>query len=116
MENFGDVQSLRRAFIASPSHAMLDSSLTPAAANSIGSDMAKPTIFNVSAIWDAEASVWSGHCDESPPAFDPPTLDGLMEKISRMALDLAPDNHPDIEPGSIFIELIALREAMPTAA
>jgi hypothetical protein len=64
--------------------------------------MAKPTIFNVSAIWDAEASVWSGHCDEIPAAADSPTLDGLMEKISRMTVDLAPDNHPDIEPDSIF--------------
>jgi hypothetical protein len=95
---------------------MLDSYLTPSAANSIGSDMAKPTIFNVSAIWDAEASVWSGHCDEIPAAADSPTLDGLMEKISRMAVDLAPDNHPDIEPNSIFIQIIALREAMPAAA
>jgi hypothetical protein len=95
---------------------MLDSYLTPSAANSIGSDMAKPTIFNVSAIWDAEASVWSGHCDEIPAAADSPTLDGLMEKISRMAIDLAPDNYPDIEPVSIFIQIIALREAMPAAA
>ena len=77
--------------------------------------MVKPMIFNVSAIWNAE-SEWSGHCDEIPAAADSPTLDGLMEKISRMALDLAPDNCPDIEPGSIFIQIIALREAMPAAA
>ena len=42
--------------------------------------MAKPTIFNVSAVWDAEASVWSGHCDEIPAAADSETLDGLMRK------------------------------------
>lgn len=78
--------------------------------------MGKPTIFNVSAIWDDEASVWSGHCDEIPAAADSPTLDGLLEKISRMALDLAPDNHPAIEPGSIYIQINALREAIPAAA
>ena len=78
--------------------------------------MAKPTIFNVLAIWDDEAAVWSGHCDEIPAAADSATLDGLLEKISRMALDLAPDNFPDVEPGSIFIQLNALREAAPAAA
>ena len=60
--------------------------------------MAKPVIFTVSAIWDAEASVWSGHCDELPAAADAATLDELLEKISRMAVDVAPDNHPDIAP------------------
>ena len=78
--------------------------------------MAKPTIFNVLAIWDDEAAVWSGHCDEIPAAADSATLDGLLEKISRMALDLAPDNFPDVEPGSIYIQLNALREAAPAAA
>jgi len=77
--------------------------------------MVKPMIFNVSAIWNAE-SVRSGYCDKIPAAADSPTLDGLMEKISRMALDLAPDNRPDIEPGSIFIQIIALREAILAAA
>ena len=33
-----------------------------------------------------------------------------------MALDLAPDNHPGIEPGSIFIQMTALRGAMAAAA
>jgi hypothetical protein len=78
--------------------------------------MAKPTIFSVSAIWDAEASVWTGHCDEIPAAADSATLDGLMEKISRIALDLAPDNHPDLDPRSIYIQINALREAIPAAA
>jgi hypothetical protein len=78
--------------------------------------MAKPVIFTVSAIWDAEASAWSGYCDEIPAAADAPTLDDLLEKVSRMALDLAPDNHPDVEPESIFIQVVALREAVPAAA
>jgi hypothetical protein len=26
--------------------------------------VAKPVIFTISAAWDAEASVWSGHCDK----------------------------------------------------
>jgi Domain of unknown function (DUF1902) len=73
--------------------------------------MTKPKIFTVSAIWDDEANVWSGHCDEVPAAADAPTLDGLLDKISQMALDLAPDNHPAVDPGSIFIQVMALREA-----
>jgi hypothetical protein len=78
--------------------------------------MSKPIIFLVSAIWDAEAGVWSGHCDEIPAAADAPTLDGLLSEISAMALDLAPDNYPDIDPAAIFIQLSALREATPAAA
>ena len=78
--------------------------------------MSKPVIFTVSAIWDAEAAVWSGHCDDIPAATDAPTLDGLLAKMSGMALDLAPDNYPDIDPASIFIQLSALREAAPAAA
>jgi hypothetical protein len=78
--------------------------------------MSKPVIFIVSATWDADAKVWSGHCDEIPAAADAPTLDGLLEKISQMALDVAPDNHPGVEPESIFIQVMALREATPAAA
>lgn len=75
--------------------------------------MSKPVIFTISAQWDAEASVWSGHCDEIPAAADAPTLDELMAKISAMALDLLPDNHPDIDPASLFVQITALREAEP---
>ncbi len=78
--------------------------------------MTKPVIFTVSAIWDAEAGVWSGHCDDLPAAADAATLDDLLEKFSQMALDVAPDNHPDLDPGSMFIQITALREAIPTAA
>ena len=78
--------------------------------------MTKPVIFTVSAIWDADANVWSGHCDEIPAAADAPTLDELLDKISQMALDLAPDNHPGVDPGSIFIQMMALREATAAAA
>jgi hypothetical protein len=88
----------------------------PVAQRRVELNMTKPTIFNVSAIWDPEAAVWSGHCDEIPAAAASATLDGLMEEISRMALDLAPDNHPGIEPGSIFIQINALRGALLTAA
>jgi len=48
-------------------------------------------IFTISAAWDQEASVWSGHCDDIPAAADAPTLDELLDKISAMALDLLPD-------------------------
>ena len=78
--------------------------------------MGKPVIFTVSAIWDAEASVWSGHCDELPVAADAPTLDGLFEKMSAMALDLLPDNHPGVDAASLYLQITALREAEPASA
>ena len=78
--------------------------------------MTKPVIFTVSAIWDGEANVWSGHCDEIPAAADAPTLDGLLDKISQMALDVAPDNHPGVDVDSIFIQVMALREATAATA
>jgi hypothetical protein len=77
--------------------------------------MSKPVIFTISAAWDQEASVWSGHCDDIPAAADSPTIDGLLEKIKAMALDLLPDNHPDIAPESLFLQITALREAEPAA-
>jgi hypothetical protein len=78
--------------------------------------MGKPVIFTVSAVWDDEAKVWSGHCDAIPAAADAATLDELLAKISRMALDLAPDNHPGVSADSIFIQIVALRDASPLAA
>ena len=30
--------------------------------------MSKPVIFTISAAWDDEASVWTGHCDDIPAA------------------------------------------------
>ena len=78
--------------------------------------MSKPTIFTVSTVWDAEAGVWSGHCDEIPAAADAPTLDALLDKISSMALDLATLNHPGLNPQEIVIQITALREAVPAAA
>jgi hypothetical protein len=76
----------------------------------------KPLIFTVSAAWDDEASVWTGHCDDVPAAADAPTLDELLSKISEMALDLLPDNHPGVDPASVFVQITALREAEPKAA
>ena len=75
--------------------------------------MSKPVIFTISAAWDQEASVWSGHCDDIPAAADAPTLDELLAKISAMALDLLPDNHPDIAPSDLFVQITALRGAEP---
>lgn len=71
----------------------------------------KPVIFTVSAQWDAEASVWTGHCDDIPAAADSSTLGELLDKITAMALELLPDNHPDIDPANLFIQITALREA-----
>ena len=78
--------------------------------------MSKPVIFTITAQWDADASVWAGHCDDIPAAADDPTLDGLLDKISAMTLDLLPDNHPGVDPQSLFLQITALREAEPAAA
>ncbi len=78
--------------------------------------MPKPTIFTITAAWDEEAAVWSGHCDDMPAAADAPTLDELLAKISAMALDLLPDNHPGVDPASVYVQITALREAEPAAA
>jgi hypothetical protein len=81
-----------------------------------GQAMSRPVIFTISAAWDQEASVWTGHCDDIPAAADAPTLDELLAKISAMALDLLPDNHPHIDPAFLFLQITALREAEPAAA
>ena len=78
--------------------------------------MPKPTIFTVTAAWDEEAAVWSGHCDDIPAAADAPTLDELLARISAMALDLLPDNHPGVDPASVYLQITALREVEPAAA
>ena len=78
--------------------------------------MTKPTIFTISAIWDDEAAVWSGHCDEIPAAADAHTLDELLAKMTAMTLDLLPDNHPDVNPATVFLQITALREAEPAVA
>jgi hypothetical protein len=78
--------------------------------------MSKPTIFTVSTAWDGEASVWTGHCDDIPAAAEAATLDELMAKISAMALDVLPDNHPNVDPDSVFVQITALREAGSAAA
>lgn len=71
---------------------------------------------SVPAAKDFKASIWSGHCDDIPAAADAPTLDELLSKISAMALDLLPDNHPEADPESVFIQITALREAERAAA
>ena len=54
--------------------------------------------------------------DDIPAAADAPTLDELFTKISAIALDLLPDNHPGIDPADLFLQITALREAEPSAA
>jgi Domain of unknown function (DUF1902) len=75
--------------------------------------MTKPTIFTISTCWDDEASVWSGHCDDIPAAADALALDELLSKISAMALDLLPDNHPDIDPSLVRIQVGTLGTVNP---
>ena len=78
--------------------------------------MSKPVIFTITAVWDNEAGVWSGSSDAIPAAADAPTLDGVMAKISAIALDLLPDNHPDVDPAALYLQITALREADTAAA
>ena len=73
--------------------------------------MKELTIFAISVVWDDEASVWSGHCDAIPAAASAQTLDGVLEKINAMAMDLLPNNHPGVEPASVYLQITALREA-----
>jgi len=40
----------------------------------------------------------------------------LLAKISSMALDLLPDNHPGVDPATLFLQITALREAEQAAA
>ena len=79
----------------------------------LGSAMSRPLIFTISAAWDDEAAVWTGHCDDIPAAADAPTLDELLSKISAMALDLLPDNHPGVDPASVYLQLSAARSWRP---
>lgn len=73
--------------------------------------MAKPVIFEVSAAWDEHAFIWSGHCDALPAAVDAPSLDELLAKMSAMALDVLPDNHPGANSGAVYLKVSAQRLA-----
>jgi hypothetical protein len=77
--------------------------------------LSKPLIFTIPAVWDDEASVWSGHCDDIPAAADASTLDELLAKIAAMALDLLADNHPGVDPESVYVQITALRDASTVA-
>jgi hypothetical protein len=78
--------------------------------------MTKRVIFTISATRDDEAAVWAGHCDDIPAAADAETLDELLAKISAMALDLLPDNHPGFDPASVYLQIIALCDAESVVA
>ncbi|MGE0717551.1 MAG: DUF1902 domain-containing protein [Alphaproteobacteria bacterium] len=73
--------------------------------------MAEPVIFAIVAIWDEEAGVWAGHCDDIPAAASAPTLDELLARITAMTLDLLPDNHPGVAPAAVVFQLTASRDA-----
>lgn len=42
-----------------------------------------------------------------------PLAHGLLAKISAMALDLLPDNHPGVDPESLVLQITVLREGKP---
>ncbi len=60
--------------------------------------------------------MWTGNCDDIPAAADAPTLDELLGKISAMALDVLPDNHPGVDPTSVYLQVTALRNAESVTA
>lgn len=41
---------------------------------------------------------------------------GLLTKIAAMALDVLPDNHPDVDPAPLFLRITALKEAEPASS
>lgn len=51
--------------------------------------MSKPLIFTLSAAWDDEASVWTGHCDDIPAAANAATLDVVCEDFGDGARPVA---------------------------
>jgi len=63
----------------------------------------RTTIFAVATAWNSEASVWPGHCDDIPGAADAAAPDELLTKISSMARDLLPDNHPSVDPANVYL-------------
>ena len=54
--------------------------------------------------------------DASADAMRNAELADTTATEKEMALDLLPENHPDIEPSSLFLQITALREAEPAAA
>ena len=78
--------------------------------------MARPVIFTISAAWDNEASVWTGHCDDIPAAADLPTLDELLAVPPPWRSISCPTITTGVHPGDLFLQITALREAEPAAA
>ena len=78
--------------------------------------MSKPVIFTISATGTMKPRCGADIATTFRPPPTRATLDELLAKISAMALDLLPDNHPDVDPASLFLQITALREAEPAAA
>ncbi len=76
----------------------------------------RPTIFTISAFRDHEAAVWVGTCDAVPATAEAETLDLLLARIAQMTGDVLPDNHPDLDPASVFLQLTVLQEIEPHPA
>jgi len=78
----------------------------------------RPTIFTLSAFRDEEAELWIGTCDAVPAAAEAPTLDLLLLRVAEMTSDLLAENHPDLDPASVFLQLSVIQEidAQPAAA
>ena len=78
--------------------------------------MPKPVIFTISAAWDAEASVWSGHCDDIPAAADAQRSTNCWRRFRRWRSTCCLTIIPTSIRSSLFLQITALREAEPAAA
>jgi hypothetical protein len=76
----------------------------------------KPVIFTIVAHWDADARLWVGRCDDVPVIAEAATLDDLLARATEQTLDLLPDNHPDVDPARVMVQLIVQREAASAVA
>ncbi len=76
----------------------------------------RPTIFTVTAFRDDEAELWVGSCDAVPMTAEAESLDLLLIRLSEMASDLLPDNHPGLDPSSVFLQLSVLQDIGSRAA
>lgn len=59
--------------------------------------MNKRVLFEISALWDMEAQVWSGHCDDIPAAANAPMLDALLTSVYGDFIALPATSRPQTD-------------------
>ncbi len=53
-------------------------------------------MIKINVMWDNEACVWIAYCDEIGLAIEAGSYDALMERIRRIAPEMAQENHKNI--------------------